>query len=68
MPLPYPLPGFVRRTKRAADALHARSAEIVGLAQHLEDLTKNTPAWYAGTRAKVEARVALEQATKDLSE
>ena len=27
-----------------------------------ECLTKDTPAWYAGTRARVEARAALEQA------
>jgi hypothetical protein len=31
-------------------------------AKQLERLTKDTPAWYSGTRAKVEARAALEQA------
>jgi predicted YcjX-like family ATPase len=45
--------------------LHNRTreaTEIYEMAQRLEDLTKDTPAWYAGTRAKVEARAALEQA------
>jgi hypothetical protein len=32
------------------------------MAQRLETLTKDTPAWYAGTRAKVEAKATLEQA------
>ncbi len=32
------------------------------LTKRLEELTKDTPAWYAGTRAKVDARAALEQA------
>ena len=30
--------------------------------QELERLSKDTPAWYVGTRARVEARAALEQA------
>jgi hypothetical protein len=30
--------------------------------QLIEELAKGTPAWYAGTRAKVEARADLEQA------
>jgi predicted YcjX-like family ATPase len=49
-------------TKTAADALHAKAAEILEMAKQLEHLTKDTPAWYATTRAKVEARAALEQA------
>jgi hypothetical protein len=32
------------------------------LTKRLEELTKDTPAWYAGMRARVEARAALEQA------
>ena len=32
------------------------------MAKELERLTKDTPAWYAGTRARVEARAVLEQA------
>jgi len=32
------------------------------LAERLELLTKDTTAWYAGTRARVEARATLEQA------
>jgi hypothetical protein len=31
-------------------------------AKKLKDLTKDTPAWYAGTRARVEAKATLEQA------
>jgi hypothetical protein len=30
-------------------------------AKRLEELTKDTPAWYAGVRARVEAKAALEQ-------
>jgi hypothetical protein len=37
--------------------------EILELAQRLERLTHDTLAWYAGTRARVEARAALGQAT-----
>jgi hypothetical protein len=50
------------RTREAADALHAQAAEILEQAKQLERLTKDGPAWYAGTRAKVEARATLEQA------
>jgi predicted YcjX-like family ATPase len=32
------------------------------MAEELERLTEDTPAWYAATRAKVEARATLEQA------
>jgi predicted YcjX-like family ATPase len=49
-------------TKTSTDALHAKAAEILEMAKQLEHLTKDTPAWYATTRAKVEARAALEQA------
>jgi hypothetical protein len=34
----------------AADALHAKAAEVHELARRLEELTQGTPAWYAGTR------------------
>jgi len=46
-------------TKTAADALNARAAEILEQAKRLEKLTKDTPAWYAGTRARIEARATL---------
>jgi hypothetical protein len=42
--------------------LHSKAEEIHELTKQFEELTKDTPAWYAGTRAKVEARAALEQA------
>ena len=45
----------------AARKLYAQAAEILKFAERLEALTKDTPAWYAGTRARVEARAALEQ-------
>jgi hypothetical protein len=32
------------------------------MTKEIERLTKDTPAWYAGMRARVEARAALEQA------
>ena len=35
------------QTRDAADALHARAAGIVDLTKRLEELTKDTPAWYA---------------------
>jgi hypothetical protein len=38
----------------------AEAVEPASASTH-PDLTKDTPAWYAGTRAKVEARAALEQ-------
>ena len=47
-------------SREAAVALYAQAADITTLAELLEALTKGTPAWYAGTRAR--ARVALEQA------
>ena len=43
-------------TTVAADALQAQAAEVHEMTERLEHLTKDTPAWYAGTRAKVEAR------------
>jgi hypothetical protein len=55
------------RTQNAAQALHAQAAEIHELTKRLEELTKYTPARYATTRAKVEARAALEQ-TEELGE
>jgi predicted YcjX-like family ATPase len=42
--------------------LHARAEEVRELTKRLEELTKDTPAWYAATRARVEVRAALEQA------
>jgi hypothetical protein len=47
---------------QSPNALHALAEEIQVLTQRLEELTKGTPAWYAGTRARVEARATLEQA------
>ena len=49
------------RMQEASDALRAQAEEILGLSQRLEQLTKDTPARYAGTRAKVEARRAREE-------
>ncbi len=43
------------QTKLAADALHANAREIHELTERLEALTKDTLAWYIGTKAKVEA-------------
>ena len=45
----------------ATRRLEAKTAEILDMTQKLERLTKDTPAWYADTRARVEARAALEQ-------
>jgi hypothetical protein len=42
--------------------VHTRAAEILEMAQELEHLAKNTPTWYARTRARVEVIAALEQA------
>jgi hypothetical protein len=47
----------------AAQALHARAEEVRELTKRLEELTKDSPAWYATTRAKVEARAAREEET-----
>jgi hypothetical protein len=49
-----------REIEAAADALRAKAAEIHGLAQRIEELIGGTPAWYAGTRAKVEAKAVLQ--------
>jgi hypothetical protein len=46
-------------TKVAADVLHAKATEVLQLAERLERLTEDTPARYAGTRARVEARIVL---------
>jgi hypothetical protein len=43
------------RARHAAEALHAQAKEVQELTERLERLTKDTPAWYAGTRARVEA-------------
>lgn len=56
------LPEVYNRTPESAQVLHAQAAELLELAQELERLTKGTPAWYAGTRARVGARATLEQA------
>jgi hypothetical protein len=40
----------------AADALRAKAAQILERAVGLRELTKGTPAWYAATRTRVEAR------------
>ena len=39
-----------------ADALGAKAAEVHELAERTERLTQDASAWYAGTRARVEAR------------
>jgi hypothetical protein len=49
-------------TVAAADALLAKAKEAQEFAERIERLAQDTPAWHAGTRAKVEARAALEQA------
>jgi hypothetical protein len=41
---------------------HAQAAEIHELTNRLENLTKDTPAGYAGMRVNVDARATLEQA------
>ena len=55
-----------RKINDAAGALHAQAAQIFEMTRELESLPKDTPAWYAGTRAKVEARrrVRLNQDSK----
>jgi DNA mismatch repair ATPase MutS len=50
------------RTREAANSLHTQATEILEMAKDLERLTKDTPSGYAGMRARVEARAALEQA------
>jgi hypothetical protein len=50
------------RTQDAAHTLQSQAAEIHELTEHLEELAKDTSAWYAATRARVEARATLEQA------
>ena len=42
------------RARHATQTLHAQAAVI-------HELTKDTPAWYAGMRARVKARATLEQ-------
>ena len=49
-----------QRTQDAARRLEAEAAEIHELTKRLETLTKDTPAWFAGTRVRVEASSALE--------
>jgi hypothetical protein len=49
------LPDHYNRTREAANALHVQALEIRELTKRLETLTKDTPAWYAGIRARVEA-------------
>ncbi len=56
------LADFYNRTHEATNTLRAQAAEIHEITQRLEDLTQDGPAWYAATRARVEAKVALEQA------
>ena len=50
------------RARHATRALNAQAAEVHDLTKRLEKLMEGTPAWNAGTKAKVEARAALEQA------
>jgi hypothetical protein len=49
-------------TKTSTDTLHAKAEEILEMTKQLEQLTQDTPAWYASTRTGVEARATLEQA------
>jgi hypothetical protein len=39
-----------------------QAAELLEMTERLEDLTEDTPAWYAATRSKVAAGATLEQA------
>ena len=58
-------PGLARlhtRTREAADALQTQAADILEMAEELERLTEDTPAWYAATWARVGARATPEQA------
>ena len=51
------------RTCEAADALTAKATELREFAERLEELTEgNDDAWYAVTRTRVEATMAVEQA------
>ncbi len=56
------LTNLYSKTVAAADALLAKAKEAQEFAERIERLAQDTPAWFAGTRAKVEARTALEQA------
>jgi transposase-like protein len=58
--VPGPTPHYPPEFKREAVALYRSSGKSIP--KMAEELTKDTPAWYASTRAKVEARAALEQA------
>ena len=40
-----------KRTREATHTLQANATEILEQAKRLELLTKDTPAWYSGTRA-----------------
>jgi hypothetical protein len=48
--------------QRSQPAVASRAQPHRRLPRAAERLTKDTPAWYAGTRARLEARAALEQA------
>ena len=50
-----------RGLRAQPEGLEAEAAEIHELTKRLETLTKDTSAWYAGMRARVKARAALEQ-------
>jgi predicted YcjX-like family ATPase len=56
------LADLYNRTQGAVRDLHSQATEIHELTKRLERLTQDTPAWYATTRAVVEARATLEQA------
>ena len=49
------------RAQNPTQDLHARAEGGLELAEELDRLTEDTSAWYAGTRARVEARAALEE-------
>jgi hypothetical protein len=53
------LPELYDEINEVANSLNALAEEIT---ERLEQLTEGGPAWYPGTRARVEARAALEPA------
>jgi hypothetical protein len=54
------------RTQEAARILRAQTAEILGQAKCLEEYTQDTPAWYAGTRARLEQAKELVRVLEEL--
>jgi len=50
------------RAHDAAQRLQKEATEILEMAKEIERRAKDIPAWYAGMRARVEARATLEHA------